>query len=277
METASSLRVVVNTTQHKNTRTNEDIWFDIGKHRWKLCDQNKINRKKGLEDVFELKIREDFDEKDILRILICKDPDDGYKKWHLEGLTVVLNKKIVYKNTTINHWLEDQKESEWLARDFNPIVAPPKNIIISEEEVKTSINKMLNTLFHTGTWNNLSLKGNLKAEIECMNIFVSQNFEANVSGPNPVLTLWMKLVPYIYEQNVEVRIRSYEVFADYPLWFEIVTLGISNLMEIHIQGGIKKMIKECIQELVHQKIKESAAEGFPAQISLRPHKIEILY
>lgn len=277
MANVPSLRVVLNTTKHKNTRTNEDIWFDIGMHRWKLCDQNKINRKKGLEDIFELKIRENFDEKDILRILICKDPDDGYKKWHLEGMTVVLNEKVIYKNTTINHWLEDQKESEWLARDFNPIVASPQDIIIFEEEVKTSINKMLNTLFHTGTWNKLSLKGNLKVEIECMNIFVSQNFEANVSGPNPVLTLWMKLVPYIHEQNVEVRIRSYEVFADYPLWFEIVTLGISNLMEIHIQGGIKKMIKECIQELVHQKIKESPTEGFPAQISLRPHKIEILY
>jgi len=277
METVSSLKVVINTTQHKNTSTNDNIWFDVGKHRWNLCDQNKINRKKGLEDSFELKIRENFTEKDILRLLICKDPDDKHKKWHLEGLTVILNEKVIYGNTNINQWLEDHKEGEWLARDFVPLIALPKSLIISEEEVKGSINKMLNALFHSGTWNRLSLKGNLKTEIECKSILISQNFEADVAGPNPVLTLWMKLMPYIHEQNVEVRIQSYEVFADYPLWFEIVTLGVSNLMEIHIQGGIKKMIKESVQELVHQKIKDSAAAGFPAQISLRPHKIEILY
>lgn len=276
MANVPSLRVVLNTTKHKNTKTNEDIWFDIGMHRWKLSDQFKVNRVKGLEDVFDLKAPDNFDEKDIARILICKDPDDSYKKWHLEGLKVIWGKQVIYENANIDQWLEDHKEGEWLARDYHPIGTSLQSEFISEEEVKASIHKMLNELFHTGTWNRLILKGNLKTEIECRSIVVSQNFEADVAGPNPVLTLWMKLWPYLYEQKVEVRIQSYEVFADYPLWFEIVTLGVSNLMEIHIQGGIKKKIKECIQELVQQKITNSGMDATASQISLRPHKIEIL-
>lgn len=86
----------------------------------------------------------------------------------------------------------------------------------------------------------------------------------------------MKLIPYIHEGKVEVRVRSFELFADYPWWFEVATLGISNLMEVQIQGDIKKKIKETILSLIQRKLDEISLQDNHAQIVLRMHKIELL-
>lgn len=276
MKTLSDLKVVIEKAKLFSSGTYDNIWLDIGKHRWKLSDINKIASIKEHEEVYYLDIRDGFSEADFSRILVCKDPDKEHPDWYLQGLTIILGEKVIYKNQMINQWLEDKKEREWVAPDFEPLITNSKSLLINEEEVKNSVDLLLNNLFISGTWNKLKLKGNTKVEVDCQSILITQNFEADISGPNPKLTLWMKLVPYIYEEKVEVRIRSYEVFADYPWWFEIATLGISNLMEIHIQGGIKKKIKENVQELIQHKITYSNMDEIAKQISLRPHKIEIL-
>lgn len=276
MKTLSNLKVVIDKAKLFSSGTNDNIWLDIGKHRWKLSDLNKISSLREHEETYYLDIHPDFNEGDFSRILICKDPDKEHPDWYLQGLTIMFGEKVIYENPVINQWLEDKKISEWVAMDFSPLVPNGKSLLISEEEVKNSIDLLLNNLFISGIWNKLKMKGNSKVEVDCQSVMVSQSFEADIAGPNPKLTLWMKLVPYIHEGKVEVRIRSYEVFADYPWWFEIATLGLSNLMEIHIQGGIKKKIKENVQELIQHKITYSNMDEIVTQISLRPHKIEIL-
>lgn len=277
MKTIHNLEVIINVTKSSQANTYDNIWLDIGQHRWKLYDKDRKNSNKGLVGIYHLNTHEDFSLNDFSRILLCKEPDAKHTKWHLDGIIILLDGKIIYDNSEIHQWLDDEKSGEWLAPDFTSTAFQYKSILISEEEVKKSVHQELNNLFFSGTWNHLSLKGDLTVDVQCQHILISQNFEANIKGPKPVLTLWMKLVPYAFEQKIEVRIRSYEVFAEYPWWLEIATLGISNLMEVHIQGGIKKKIKDIILELLQHITADLIEENSVKQISLRPHKVEILY
>ncbi len=276
MKTEKKLRIYVTRSKTSHKFTHQNIWIDFGKHRFILSDLNKVNHKIEKEFKFTVDIPDDFSEKSISRVLIYKNADKNHEKWYLKGIRVELNKKVIYDNQRIRFKFEDGVKNEWLASDFKPISKTIKNSFLSEESMAESVDHMLNSIFKSGTWNNLKLQGSSTIDIACASITVTQEFVADIPGPNPTLTLWLKLIPYIFEGKVEARIRSYELFADYPWWFEVVTLGISNLMEIQIEGDLQKKIKENIQELIQQNLLEMNPQNKESHVSLRMHKIEII-
>lgn len=278
MRTISNLKIVIRTAHTRNAGNNDNIWLDIGKHRWKLSNRNaRTCIKKENEDEFMVQIPSNLIEKDFSRVLICKDPDDEHGDLHLEGIKVFLNEKEIYNNPNINEWLEDKKNREWLAPDFIPASGPPKSLMIFENEIKNSINIQFSKLFRFGIWNKLSLKGDLLIGIECENISIMQNFDTHVSGPKPTLTLWMQLIPHLHDHKVEMKSVSEKIFADYPWWYEIASPEINELIDSHLQNGITRIIQENIQEVIQSRINETITNSHASLISLRPHKIEIMY
>ena len=272
MTAVKALKIRIKTANVDKAGTNDPVWFDIGKRRWKLDNPGRDDFERGHEDVFDLPPGASLQDTDFWRVLMCKAADGGYGGWKLDGVTVLINGSAFYQKQGISSWLENEGTREWLAPDFTPVGSVPRSILVSESAIRAQLQAAVSQLSSS----QLKPRGDLTVAVDFADIYVKQKFEADIAGPNPDVTMSVHFVPVIRDDKIEVIVSNLSVDVDYPWWAEAATgYIVTELVERHIERDLKSQLKARIKSVLQAKVDEAIPAGLAKQVCLRPNSVEV--
>jgi hypothetical protein len=123
-EPMHTLLVELRTSDVSNAGTDDDVYLRINSTtRFELAKAAYDDFERGDTEIYSVPIDQAFaaglDVGDLDMIQIEKSPDGSYGGWKLGGVRVWANGRLVYANTAIERWLEDDARV-WRATDLAP-------------------------------------------------------------------------------------------------------------------------------------------------------------
>lgn len=127
-EPIESIQVRIRTSSARYAGTDDNVYLRIGReHRFRLDKGLYDDFERGDNDLYSVPIdaatRKGLDLGDLQRVQIEKSRDGIAGGWKLRGVTLVVNRRTVYRRDGIERWLEDDHRT-WRAPDFRPDVRP---------------------------------------------------------------------------------------------------------------------------------------------------------
>ncbi len=123
-EPVESIEVQVRTADVRYAGTDDDVFLRISPtQRFNLDKRLYDDFERGDRDTYSVPIdaatRDGLRVGDIRQVQIEKARDGVAGGWRLGGVTLKVNGRVIYSNTAVNRWLEDDKRT-WRAPNFTP-------------------------------------------------------------------------------------------------------------------------------------------------------------
>jgi hypothetical protein len=108
-----SMTVRIETGKRGSAGTDDDVYLNIGRHRFSLDKRLYDDFERGDDDTYSVPIgtatRDGLEIRDIRRVSIEKSKDGSAGGWFLHGVTLRVNGQTFMRNRNIDRWLEDSK------------------------------------------------------------------------------------------------------------------------------------------------------------------------
>jgi hypothetical protein len=116
-----SMTVRIETGGRNYAGTDDDVYLNIGRHRFSLDKRLYDDFERGDDDTYSVPIgaatRDGLTVGDISRVAIEKSRDGRNGGWFLHGVTLVVNGRVLVRDRGIDRWLEDSRRV-WTASNF---------------------------------------------------------------------------------------------------------------------------------------------------------------
>ncbi len=136
-----SMTVRIETGDRRFAGTDDNVYLNLGRHRFSLDKRLYDDFERGDDDTYSVPIgpatRDGLTVGDISRVAIEKSRDGAAGGWLLQGVTLVVNGRVLVRNRSIDRWLEDSRR-EWkasgLARDHRTADVIPVWLQLREDD-----------------------------------------------------------------------------------------------------------------------------------------------
>jgi hypothetical protein len=109
--------------------------------------------------------------------------------------------------------------------------------------------------------NDLTKRSETVVEIDSTGVLIKMRFKIAINNaPNPDLNIDMKIGMGVSPGNsISLFYKSFSTDVDWPWWFDVVTIGISKIIEDIIEDRIEGKLKPAILNGMKTKINETAS------------------
>ena len=108
-----SMTVRIETGNRRSAGTDDDVYLNIGSHRFSLDKRLYDDFERGDDDTYSVPIgtatRDGLSIEDISRVSIEKSKDGIAGGWFLHGVTLMVNGRTFVRDRNIDRWLENSK------------------------------------------------------------------------------------------------------------------------------------------------------------------------
>lgn len=146
-----------------------------------------------------------------------------------------------------------------------------RQIPIAESIVRTLIINEVNSQIsqHNATSSNdLTKRSETVVEIDPTGILIKLRFKIAINNaPDPDLNIDMKIGMGVSPgNNISLFYKNYSTDLDWPWWFDVVSLGITKIIENILEDRIEGKLKPAILNGMRTKIAQTAS-GIPGVIT----------